>query len=103
MAKKTIAPQKKKGNRLSNVSWIKWVWMIVLGPVLFLILIVFLTSIGLFGSLPTIEDLANPRSNLASEIISSDQETIGKFYIENRSNVDYSELSPNLVNALIST
>lgn len=77
--------------------------MVILGPILFLFLIVLLTSIGLFGSLPTIEDLANPRSNLASEIISSDQETIGKFYIENRSNVDYSELSPNLVNALIST
>ena len=103
MANKTTDSTKKKTSKLSNISWMKWVWMVIFGPVLFIILLVFLTSIGLFGSLPTIEDLANPRSSLASEIISSDQETIGKFYIENRSNVVYSELSPNLVNALIAT
>jgi penicillin-binding protein 1A len=68
-----------------------------------LFFITFVTSIGLFGSLPTIEDLANPRSNLASEIISSDQEIMGKFYVENRSRVRYSELTPTLVDALVST
>jgi penicillin-binding protein 1A len=98
---------KSSGNKnkkpSGKISWIKWVWIIVLTPVLSLFLLVFLTSIGLFGKLPTIEDLANPRSNLASEIISSDQEVIGKFYIENRSNVSYHELSPLLVDALVST
>jgi penicillin-binding protein 1A len=86
-----------------GISWIKWVWIVVLSPVVGLFLLILLMSVGLFGKLPTIEDLANPRSNLASEIISSDQEVLGKFYIENRSNVDYNELSPKLVDALIST
>jgi penicillin-binding protein 1A len=99
---KPVKPTNKKKESKSN-SWIKWVWIVVLTPVLSLFLLVLLTSLGVFGSLPTIEDLANPRSNLASEIISSDQEVLGKFYIENRSNVTYDELSPKLVNALIST
>lgn len=83
--------------------FIKWIWLIVAGPVLFLFLMVMLTSAGLFGKLPTIEDLANPRSNLASEIISADQQVLGKFYVENRSNSRFQELSPKLVDALIST
>ncbi len=97
----------KKPGKAANASgtnrFIKWVWLIVAGPVLFLFLLVMLTSVGLFGKLPTIEDLANPRSNLASEIISADQEILGKFYVENRSNSTFQELSPQLVDALIST
>jgi len=83
--------------------YIRWIWIAIAGPVVFLSLIVFLTSMGVFGALPTVEDLANPRSNLASEIISADQQTLGKFYIENRSNSRYEELSPKLVDALVST
>lgn len=97
----------KKPGKAANASgtnrFIKWVWLIVAGPILFLFLLVMLTSVGLFGKLPTIEDLANPRSNLASEIISADQEILGKFYVENRSNSTFQELSPQLVDALIST
>ncbi len=82
---------------------IKIVWLVIAGPFLLLFLIVLLTSVGLFGKLPTIEDLANPNSNLASEIISADQQVIGKFYVENRSNSSFLELSPKLVDALVST
>lgn len=94
---------KKTKKTTTKASWVKWIWIIILFPVLSLFLVVLLTSLGVFGSLPTIEDLANPRSNLASEIISSDQEVLGKFYIENRINVSYDQLSPKLVDALVST
>ena len=60
-------------------------------------------SLGWLGYMPSLEELENPRSNLASEIYSADQQLLGKFYIENRSNIHYSELSPNLINALIAT
>lgn len=53
--------------------------------------------------MPSLEELENPKSNLASELFSADQKVIGKYFIENRSNVHYNELSPNLVNALIAT
>jgi penicillin-binding protein 1A len=99
MAKKQTANKKP----IIKNKYVKWVWAAIAGPVVFLFLIVMLTSFGLFGRLPTIEDLANPRSNLASEIISADQQLLGKFYIENRSNVRFEELPKSIVDALIST
>ena len=54
-----------------------------------------------YGKMPTFEDLENPKSNLATEIISADGKILGTYFIENRSDVSYSEISPNLVNALI--
>ena len=69
-------------------------------------LIVFLfcgISWGLFGFMPSFEDLENPTSSLSSEIISSDQQILGAYYIENRTNVEFNELSPYLVQALIAT
>ena len=100
--KKTNKPSKGKTSD-SAKRFVKIVWLVIAGPVLLLFLLVLLTSAGLFGKLPTIEDLANPRSNLASEIVSADQQVIGKFYVENRSNSSFQELSPQLVEALIAT
>lgn len=60
-------------------------------------------SWGLFGSMPSFEDLENPNSNLATEIIAADGETIGKFYNENRTSIKYADLPKHLVDALVST
>ena len=60
-------------------------------------------SWGLFGSMPSFEDLENPESNLATEIISSDGVVLGKFYNENRTAIKYKDLPKSLVEALIST
>lgn len=62
-----------------------------------------LTSFGLFGKLPDLKELENPTSNLASEIYSSDSVLIGKFYIDNRTNIEYKDLPQNLVQALVAT
>ncbi len=62
-----------------------------------------LLSAGVLGFMPTFEDLENPKSSLATDVISDDGVILGKYYIENRSQVDFEDLSPNLVNALIST
>lgn len=59
-------------------------------------------SLG-FDPLPSLEELENPKSNLASEIITSDGKVIGKYFLQNRTNVKYEELSPFLVDALIAT
>lgn len=68
------------------------------------ILLFFLfASWGLFGSMPSFSELENPESNLATEIISSDGVTIGKFYNENRTPIKYHDLPKHLVDALIST
>ena len=79
------------------------IWLFVLSPIIILFTCLYLASIGVFGKLPSFEQLENPRSNLATEIISSDGEVLGKYFFENRSNIKYHELSPMLVNALLST
>ncbi|MCB0501584.1 MAG: transglycosylase domain-containing protein, partial [Bacteroidetes bacterium] len=63
----------------------------------------FLVGKGLLGPLPTSDKIENPKANLASEVFSADGVLIGKFYTQNRTRVEYDELSPNIVNALIST
>ncbi len=84
-------------------KYLKVFWIIVFLPVVLAILIFGTISLGLWGFMPSFEELENPKSNLASEIYSSDGELLGTFYIHNRSNVDYDDLSPQLVKALLST
>ncbi len=95
-----MAKKKKKG---SYWRFIKWIWIIAFSPLLLLAFMLLLVYFGAFGHLPSFEELENPRSQLASEVYSADQKLLGKYYIENRSNVKYEQLSPYLVNALIST
>ncbi len=62
-----------------------------------------LASWGLFGSMPSFEDLENPDSNLATEIISADGVVLGKYFQKNRSQLKYADLPKNLVQALVAT
>jgi penicillin-binding protein 1A len=82
---------------------IAWFWGIFTGTILFILLFFLLLSVGALGFMPSFEELENPKSNLATEVISVDQQVLGSFYEENRSYVDFNELSPNIINALIST
>ena len=86
-----------------NKNYIIRLWIFVFAPVFALLLIFLLTVLNVFGDLPDVEELQNPKSNLATAIYSSDGKILGKFYRENRINVKYEELNPNLVHALIAT
>lgn len=59
--------------------------------------------LGAFGDMPDLVKLENPKNELASEVYSSDGVLLGKYFRENRSPVSYSEISPNVINALITT
>lgn len=95
--------KKKILERLQTPKAVRWFWIILCAPVALILLLLLLTRLGAFGKLPTFEELENPKSNLATEIYSDDGEMISSFFIQNRSYVDYNELSPALVAALIST
>ncbi len=108
MAKTTFKQKVKNSqaylNDKKNRRRVNWVfWSIVLAPLAVLLLLLLLIGFGAFGKLPTFEELENPRSNLATEIISVDGKNLGNFFIQNRSYVDYKDLSPYLVAALIAT
>lgn len=88
----------------------KWQKYLVKGTIiaiasgfLFIILLSFLIILGVVGYIPPFDELENPKTNLASEVISSDGVIIGKFYIENRTIANFDEISPNLINALLAT
>ena len=95
----------KKANSKTKENGVRW-YLIVLWS---MFIIAVTCGFGLFyginkewfGDMPTFEELENPSTNLATEIISADGKILGTYYIENRSNVSYSELSPHLVNALL--
>src|SRR5258708_40246720 len=69
--------------------------------ILFLILI----NLGVFGSLPSLKELENPSITLATEVFAEDGTPMGKYYKDkgNRSNVEFKDISPNVVNALVAT
>lgn len=88
-------------NENSRKKWIKWMWIVVFTP--FLALFLFIFCVGVFAEIPSFEELENPKSKLATELISEDGEVINTYHIENRSYVKFKDLSPNLVNAAVAT
>ncbi len=97
-----MAQKQKQSNNFSK--YIKWFWGLFAGGIAFVVLLFLLASVGAFGEMPTFEELENPSSNLASEIISADGKTIGKLYLnENRTPIKYEDLSQDLIDALVAT
>ncbi len=88
---------------MNNKKTVKWLWIVVGVPFGALFVMLFLTAIGTFGTLPTFEELENPRSDLATEIYSEDGHMIGMIFTKSRSFVDYNELNDSIVAALVST
>jgi penicillin-binding protein 1A len=84
-------------------KYIRFTWLLVWTPFLIIFLIISFISLELFVDLPSVQELQNPKSNLATVIYSSDMKTLGKYYAENRVSVKYYELDKDLVNALIAT
>ncbi len=101
MAIKKIKTSIKKERDLS--SFRKLTWKFFLAGMGSVILVFLLASWGVFGHMPSFEQLENPESNLATEVISADGVTIGKFYNENRTPVKFRDLPKNLVDALVAT
>ena len=101
MAKRKI---KKKPAKKDNLKrHIKTFWILFFSGIALIFLVFLFASWGLFGELPDETSLENPEKNLATEIISSDGKTLGKFYKENRTPVQFEALPEHLINALIAT
>lgn len=88
-------------HELNRYTILFWKWII--GIIAFGAILIFSIGLGLFGRLPELRALENPKSNQASEVISDDNVVLGTYYVQNRSNVRYDEISPNVINALIAT
>lgn len=101
MKRQKSGKKRKNGQVKSNL--IKPLWIVV-GSLWGLLFFIFLfISIGWLGYMPSFSDLENPAANLATEVYSEDGELLGTYYLENRSNCNYDELSEPLTEALLST
>ena len=101
MAKKK---QKKKQATPDFKGPIKLFWGLFLAGLLTIAAIFGSAALGLFGPMPPLQQLENPKTNLATQIISSDGEILGKFfYNDNRTPIGFDELPEHLVQALVAT
>ncbi len=92
-----------KNQNQSQRKFAFWFWGIFIMLFVFVITLFILISNDVFGPMPSFAELENPRSNVASEVISEDHKLLGTYYVQNRTFVNYENLSPHLVNALIAT
>ena len=77
-------------------------WFLFSSGVISIYGIFYLASIGYFGEMPDFRQLENPKTNFASEIISSDNKVLGKYYFnDNRTPIEYEDINPETINALI--
>ncbi len=93
---------------MNTKTWYKpfllWFWGLFFGGILIVFLVMWLITRGALGYLPPLEELQNPKNTFASEIISSDMQSLGRYYrYENRIGVQYTDLSQDLIDALIAT
>ncbi len=91
---------KKKSNSSNFRKWKVLFWLIVVAPFAGIAVLLVLASMS---TLPDTEALANPKTNLATEVFTSDDKVIGRYYRENRSDIRYENLPRHLVDALVST
>ena len=102
--KKTAKAKKQEAEKSRKYSKYKsWFWSLFAIGLSLIVLLFLLAGWGVFGEMPTFEELENPETNLATEIFSSDGETLGKYYNENRTPVKFEDLPPHLIEALVAT
>jgi len=81
-----------------------WFWGLFATGCLVVVLIFWMITKGWLGYLPPLDELQNPKNRYATEVFSADMQSLGRYYRqENRVGVQYKDLSPDLINALIAT
>lgn len=82
---------------------VKIFWWVFFSGVTLGILLVVSASIGLLGKMPSIKELSNPTALIASQVYAEDGSLIGKYLIEDRIDVEYKDISKQVMNALVAT
>ena len=82
---------------------VKIFWWVFFSGVLMAILLIVFANIGLLGKMPSIQELSNPTALVASQVYAEDGTLLGKYLIEDRIDVEYKDISPQVINALVAT
>ena len=95
---------KQNGNNQFKKQFAAWFWGIIGAGIVAIILIFWMITKGWLGYLPPLDELQNPKNKFATEVISADMQLLGRYYRnENRVSVEYTDISPHMINALIAT
>lgn len=79
------------------------IWKLLIAGIILFSLFIVGIGFDVFGTLPSFRDIEHPKSNQATEILSEDGRPLGNYFVQNRSNVTYPEISKNVIDALIAT
>ena len=82
---------------------VKIFWRVFFIGLASFILFLFLCNWGVFGSMPSIDDIQNPSASLSSQVYAQDGSMMGKFYLEDRVNVEFKDISQHVIHALVAT
>ncbi|GGH76100.1 MAG: hypothetical protein EP346_11535 [Bacteroidetes bacterium] len=93
----------KKKKKSTRRLWIVRLFKLALAGAALLALFIFLVWAGAFGRLPNDEDILSIRNYLASEVYSSDNTLIGKYFVQNRTGANIDEIPQTLIDALVAT
>ena len=94
----------KTDNLQFKKKFAAWFWSIITVGVVLIFLVFWMITKGWLGYLPPLEELQNPKNKFATEVISADMQLLGRYYRnENRVSVEYTDISQNMINALIAT
>ena len=101
---KTGVGKQVSGNESFKKKFIIWFWSLSGAGAIAIVLLFWMITMGWLGYLPPLDELQNPKNKFATEVISADMQLLGRYYRnENRVSVDYTDISPNMINALIAT
>lgn len=82
---------------------VKILWTVFFSGIVIFTLVIALASAGVLGSMPSIEELENPSASQASQVFADDGSIMGKYYLQDRINVNYKDISPYVIQALVAT
>ncbi|WP_153798130.1 transglycosylase domain-containing protein [Foetidibacter luteolus] len=82
---------------------VKLLWRIFFIGCGAVLLIILLANWGVFGKMPSIEELENPSASLSSQVYADDGTLMGKYYLQDRVNVKFADINPNIIHALVAT
>ncbi len=89
---------KTRAKRSVRILWRSFIFFIVT-----FILLIFAIDHGMIGYMPSMIELENPQSALSSDVYAADGTILGRYYVQDRSNCKYTDISPNVINALLAT
>ena len=84
-------------------SWVRIFWKYYFISMVVFVIFLFSINFGLIGDMPDLSDIENPTASLASQVYAQDGTPMGKYYLEDRTSVKYSDISPYLIQALVAT